>query len=183
MRNGPSSARFCPARTGWGVRERFDFRRVWDASQYLADAVCPWSLLPKDIPPVLTVRYYFHSWRHDGLLTAINRELVTVAGQAHGRDARPTAGVIDSQSGKTSKNTSLSGFDAGNRIKGRKRHIITDPCGNIACEVHTASIQDRHGAPGVFEKLRRVAPKLRHVFADGGYTGAKLRGALLCLGR
>jgi transposase len=140
--------------------------------------------LPKDFPPVSTVRYYFYSWRNDGLLTVINRELVAAARQTQGRDARPCAGVIDSQSVKTSENTSLSGFDAGKRIKGRKRHIITDTCGHlIACEVHTANIQDRDGAPGVFARLRREAPKLRHVFADGGYAGPKLRGALANLGR
>jgi len=167
-----------------GRPRKVDLRRVWDAIQYLAAAGCAWSLLPKDFPPVSTVRYYFYSWRNDRLLTAINRELVATARQARGRDAGPTAGVIDSQSVKTSENTSLSGFDAGKRIKGRKRHIITDTCGHmIACEVHTANIQDRDGAPGVFAKLRREAPKLRHVFADGGYAGPKLRGALAGLGR
>ena len=161
-----------------------DLRRVWDAIQYLAAAGCAWSLLPKDFPPVSTVRYYFYRWRNNGLLTVINRELVATARQVQGRDAAPTAGVIDSQSVKTSENTSLSGFDAGKRIKGRKRHIITDTCGHlIALEVHTANIQDRDGAPGVFAKLRREAPKLRHVFADGGYAGPKLRGALVDLGR
>jgi transposase len=161
-----------------------DLRRVWDAIQYLAAAGCAWSLLPRDFPPVSTVRYYFYSWRNDGLLTVINRELVAVARQAEGRDARPTAGVIDSQSVKASENTSFSGFDAGKRIKGRKRHIITDTCGHlIACEVHSANIQDRDGAPGVFARLRREAPKLRHVFADGGYAGPKLRGTLVSLGR
>lgn len=54
----------------------------------------------------------------------------------------PTGGVIDSQSVKASENTSLSGYDAGKRIKGRKRHIITDTCGNlIGCEVHSAGLQ------------------------------------------
>ena len=160
-----------------------DLRRVWDAIQYLAAAGCAWSLLPKDFPPVSTVRYYFHSWRNDGLVTVINRDLVATARRAQGRDARPTAGVIDSQSVKTSENTSLSGFDAGKRIKGRKRHIITDTCGNqIACRVHMANIQDRDSAPGVFSKLRREAPHIRHVFADGGYAGPKLRGALVSLG-
>ena len=161
-----------------------DLRRVWDAIRYLAAAGCAWSLLPKDFPPVSTVRYYFHSWRNDGLVTVINRDLVATARRAQGRDARPTAGVIDSQSVKTSENTSLSGFDAGKRIKGRKRHIITDTCGNlIACRVHMANIQDRDGAPGVFSKPRREAPHMRHVFADGGYAGPKLRGALVSLGR
>lgn len=173
-----------PGRNRLGRPRKVALRRVWNAIQYLAAAGCAWSLLPKDFPPVSTVRYYFYRWRDDGLLAEINRHLVADARLAAGRDVQPTAGVIDSQSVKTSENTSLSGYDAGKRIKGRKRHIITDTCGNlIACEVHTANIQDRDGAPRVFARLRREAPKLRHMFADGGYAGPKLRGALVSLGR
>ena len=173
-----------PGRSRLGRPRKVKLRHVWNAIQYLAAAGCAWSLLPKDFPPVSTVRYYFYRWRDDGLLVEINRHLVAAARLGAGRAAKPTAGVIDSQSVKTSENTSLSGYDAGKRIKGRKRHIITDTCGNlITCEVHTANIQDRDGAPGVFAKLRREAPNLRHIFADGGYAGPKLRGALVSLGR
>jgi len=173
-----------PGRNRLGRPRQVELRRVWDAIQYIAAAGCAWSLLPRDFPPVSTVRYYFYRWRDDGLFAEINRALVAQARHAAGRDVQPTGGVIDSQSVKTSENTSLSGYDAGKRIKGRKRHIITDTCGNlIACEVHTANIQDRDGAPGVFAKLRREAPKLRHMFADGGYAGPKLRNALVSLGR
>ena len=173
-----------PGRNRLGRPRKVKLRRVWNAIQYVAASGCAWSLLPKEFPPVSTVRYYFYRWRDDGLLAEINRALVAAARLAAGRDEQPTGGVIDSQSVKTSENTSLSGFDAGKRIKGRKRHIITDTCGNlIACEVHTANIQDRDGAPVVFARLRREAPKLRHVFADGGYAGPKLRDALVDLGR
>jgi transposase len=173
-----------PGRNRLGRPRKVELLRVWNAIQYLAAAGCAWSLLPSDFPPVSTVRYYFYRWRDDGLLAEINRHLVAAARLAAGRDVQPTAGVIDSQSVKTSENTSLSGYNAGKRIKGRKRHIITDTCGNlIACEVHAANIQDRDGASGVFAKLRREAPKLRHMFADGGYAGPKLRGALVSLGR
>ncbi len=173
-----------PGRNRLGRTREVKLRRIWNAIQYIAASGCAWSMLPKDFPPVSTVRYYFYCWRDDGLLVEINRKLVAAARGAAGRDVQPTAGVIDSQSVKTSENTSLSGYDAGKKIKGRKRHIITDTCGNlIACEVHTANIQDRDGAPGVFAKLRREAPKLRHMFADGGYAGPKLRGALVSLGR
>jgi len=156
--------------------------------------VCP--LLPKDFPPVSTVRYYFYRWRDDGLLSEINRALVAQARHAVGRGMQPTAGVIDSQSVKTSENTSISGFDAGKRIKGRgcARHRFEGPpsapdhhrqlaSNLIACQVHSAGIQDRDGAPGVFAKLRREAPRLRHMFVDGGYAGPKLREALVPLGR
>ena len=117
-----------------GRPRRVDLRRVWNAIQYIAASGCAWSLLPREFPPVSTVRYYFYRWRDSGLFAEINRVLVAQARQAAGRDAQPTAGVIDSQSVKASENTSLSGFDAGKRIKGRKRHAITDTCGNLlAC--------------------------------------------------
>lgn len=175
---------FLPGRNRLGRPRQVDLRKIWNAIQYIAASGCAWSLLPKDFPPVSTVRYYFYRWRDDGLLAEINRALVAAVRLAAGRDVQPSAGVIDSQSVKTSENTSLSGFDAGKRIKGRKRHIITDTCGHLlACTVHSAGIQDRDGAPRVFAKLRREAPNLRHMFADGGYAGPKLRDALVGLGR
>ena len=85
---------------------------------------------------------------------------------------------------KTTENGGISGYDAGKKIKGRKRHIMTDTCGHLlALCVHAANIQDRDGAVGVFQKLKRDAPKLRHVFADCGYRGPKLRSALITIGR
>ena len=87
------------------------------------------------------------------------------------------------QSVKTTGNTSLSGYDAGKQIKGRKRHIMTDTSSHlIALQLHAAKVQSRDGAPGVFARLRREAPNLRHVFADGGYAGPKLREALIGIG-
>lgn len=177
-------AALLPAPNRLGRPREVDLRDVWDAIGYVAASGCAWSLLPKDFPPVSTVRYYFYRWRDEGLLAEINRELVAMARIAAGRPSQPTAGVIDSQSVKTTENTSLSGYDAGKKIKGRKRHIMTDTCGNlVALCVHTAGIQDRDGAVSVFQKLGREASKLRHVFADGGYAGPKLRAALIGIGR
>jgi len=57
-------------------------RRVWNAIQYIAASGCAWSLLPKDFPPVSTVRCYFYRWRDNGLLAEINRALDAADRQA-----------------------------------------------------------------------------------------------------
>lgn len=98
-----------PTRNRLGRPRQVKLRQVWNAIQYIPASGCAWSLLPKDFPPVSTVRYYFYRWRDDGLLAEINRHLVLAARLVAGRDVQPTAGVIDSQSVKTSENTSFSG--------------------------------------------------------------------------
>ena len=101
------------------------------------------------------------------------------ARELEGREASPTAGVIDSQSVKTTESGGVRGYDAGKKTKGRKRHIVTDTLGLlIGLLIHGADVQDRDGAPNVLKTIRHRFPWLRHLFADGAYAGPKLRGAL-----
>lgn len=167
-----------PAKKG-GRKRTTDLREVMNGLLYIASSGCPWRMLPKDFPPMTTVQGYFYAWRDDGLWLAINHTLVMAARELEGREASPTAGVIDSQSVKTTESGGVCGYDAGKKTKGRKRHILTDTIGLLLVMlVHGADVQDRDGAPEVLKAARFRFPWLRHVFADGGYAGQKLRDAM-----
>ena len=158
-----------PAKSG-GRRRTADMREVVNALLYIASSGGAWWMLPKCFPPVSTVRRYFYAWRNTGLFASINTLLVMNLREIEGREASPAAGVIDSQSVKTTESGGVTGYDAGKMEKGRKRHILTDTCGYlIFILVHAADIQDRDGAVDVLKSIRFRFPWLRHVFADGGY--------------
>lgn len=119
-----------------------------------------------------------------GLWARVNHHLVMEARELEGREASPTAGVIDSQSVKTTESGGIRGYDAGKKTKGRKRHIIVDTLGlMVGLMVHSADIQDRDGAPDLLKSIRHRWPWLLHLFADGGYAGDKLKRRLTKIGR
>jgi transposase len=174
---------FLPTASKLGRPRKTDPRSVMEAILYMASTGCQWRAIPKDFPPYSTVQGYFYAWSRGGLLAHINHVLVMALREKDGREASPTAGVIDSQSVKTTESAGPRGFDAGKKIKGRKRHIVTDTQGNlVGLHVHPADIQDRDGARPTLASIRALCPWLRHVFADGGYAGDKLRDAMAALG-
>lgn len=157
-----------------GRPEGYCHRQLIDAIRYLVDNGVKWRNMPADFPPWKRVYAFFRRWRDHGLVREFHDRLRERVRKTEGRDAEPTAAIIDSQSVKadaTVKNDSR-GFDGGKKINGRKRHVVTDCLGLVLTVLVTpASTTDRDAARTMLPPLRETCRKLKLVWADGSYTG------------
>ncbi|WTI30745.1 IS5 family transposase [Streptomyces jietaisiensis] len=164
---------------GWlagrgGRPEGYCHRQMIDAVRYLVDNGIKWRAMPSDFPPWPRVYAFFARWRDTGLVAELHDRLREAVREAEGRDAEPTAAVIDSQSVKADATVALTsrGYDAGKKINGRKRHLLTDTLGLLlAVLVAPASTTDRDAARLLLPAARGRFGRLARVWADGGYTG------------
>ena len=157
------------------------YRGLLNAMFYLVRTSCQWRNLPGDFAPWGTVYHYFRAWKKSSLWETLHTLLRQAVRRAEGRKAQPSAGIVDSQSVKSSECSAERGYDAGKKITGRKRHLLVDTIGLVLLVmVLPANIQDRDGARQLLEKHfgRRPRRRVKHLWADGGYAGTLVAWAL-----
>jgi putative transposase len=156
----------------FGRKRQVNLREIINALCYLARAGCQWRLLPKEFPNWQTVYYYFRKWREAEWFVALNESLRKQVRVKSGKAENPSAAIIDSQSVKTDEQALTRGYDAGKKVKGRKRHILVDTLGLLLiAKVFAADLQDRDGAKELFSEIKEQMPRLQLIWADGGYRG------------
>ena len=164
---------------GWlagrgGRPEGYCHRQMIDAIRYLVDNGIKWRAMPSVFPPWPRVYAFFTRWRDTGLVAELHDRLREAVRWAEGRNEEPSAAVVDSQSVKADATVShvSRGFDAGKKINGRRRHLLTDTLGLLlAVLVTPASTTDRDAARLLLPEAKKHFRRLARVWADGGYTG------------
>jgi putative transposase len=159
-----------PKHKGPGRPIELDMRQAVNAIFYVVRTGCQWANLPKEYPNHNSVYYHFRKWCRNDIWRRINTALRKLDRRQRGRKEDPSAGVIDTQSVKTTEAGGQRGYDAAKKINGRKRHIAVDTVGNLLeVVVHAAGIQDYHGAKSLLGKLTETVSSLEKLWADGIY--------------
>ncbi len=158
-----------PSRRG---RPPTDRRRVINAILYIVKSGIQWRMLPSNFPPWKTVYHIFRKWTLDKSWHSLNGALRMLVRVTEGRRSRPTAAILDSQSVKSDSHGGEVGYDAGKRIKGRKRFLLVDTLGLVlGIKVTPASTPEREGAQQLLAHALRWFAWLRLLWVDGGFSG------------
>jgi transposase len=156
-----------------GRPRKWGDRLILDSIFYVLRSGCPWRMMPRDLAPPDAAHRWFTAWRRDGTWDRIHDELRRRLRVQAGRDPKPSAAVLDSQTIKSSEGGQARGFDMGKRTTGRKRHLVVDTMGLLlVVMVTSASVNDRPGGRAVLARLAEAFRSVALVWADGGYANS-----------
>jgi putative transposase len=157
---------------GRGTPARYERRHMVNACCYILRTGCAWRLLPKTFPPWQAVYKAFSRWAAAGVFELLHDRLRQQWRERVGKAPDPTAAIIDAQSTRSTAQGGGTGFDAGKKVKGRKRHLVVDTLGLlVALTITAASVQDRDAAGEVVAAACAKVPGLLKLYADGAYGG------------
>src|ERR687886_1026518 len=156
-----------------GRPRRHTLREILNAIFYIVRSGCAWRLLPHEFPPWKTIHHYFRTWRINGTWEQLHAALRKRLRVRLKRDPQPSAGIVDSQSIKTSGvGGEDRGYDGGKKVDGRKRHLLVDTEGFVLkARVHSAKISEQEGIEKLLHHADEKFPRLKHLWLDAGYRG------------
>jgi transposase len=164
------------ARATYGLLQGKDMlhpmRRIVDAIFYILRNGVTWRALPLDFPPWQTVYYWFRRFARDAQFERLNGVLVVLDRVESGRDAQPTAAIMDSQTVKATEASAPRDYDANKKLTGLKRHALVDADGRfLIIGFSTARLHDSVGGVALLSAAKTQCPFLELTWADSAYRG------------